>query len=248
MRDHNFKSRSADCSRLLRNTPPRSSTRGFTLVELLVTITIIVVLAGLVFSVGGRIRSSALKTKEMNNIRSITQVVAVYASEHQRLPGPVNRGIKIPSTVAKASRPNFLSTFLIDAGLLGEDDTLWQTKPSTASDSQAATYIINSTVNSTPSYFFGRLQGGAIAPKPMPALRSNLKTTLGGKDSQDFSELWMICTGDDENYGSSPLISEPSATKSAWGGRFYAFFDGHVKFIKRQSPSIYPSSFSGGHQ
>lgn len=228
--------------------PLMRCSHGFTLVELLVVISIIVVLASVAFFASSRMKSSAMKAKELSNIRNISQVVAVYHSDQNKLPGPINRGIRVPSKVADASRANYLSTFLIDLGYFGEDDSVWQTSTTTKSAAPTTTYVLNSTINSAPTYFFGRLQSGGDPPKSLIALQSNIKTSLGGRSPQDPSQLWMVCTADEENYGSSPLISEPSESKSAWGGRFYSFFDGRVKFVRRQSPSIYPSSFSGGYQ
>jgi prepilin-type N-terminal cleavage/methylation domain-containing protein len=222
--------------------------RGFTLVELLVVITIVAVLAGMAFVAGTKAKNSAMKARELNNIRSISQVVFLYHTDYNKLPGPVNRGIRIPSKVSKSSRPNFLSTMLIDLDFFGKDDEVWQTAVSSDADRSTTTYLLNSTINSVPTYFFGRLQSGGDPPKTLSALQSNLKVSLGGKALQDPSELWMICTADNENYGSSPLITDPTKTKSAWSGRFYSFFDGRVEFFRRQSPSVYPSSFSGGYQ
>lgn len=230
----------------VRSHPP--SSRGFTIVEILVVITIIVALASVAFFAGSRMKSSAMKARELSNIRNISQVVAVYHSDHNKLPGPVNRGIRVPSKVADASRASSLSTFLIDLGYFGEDDSVWQTSTSSKAAEPSITYVLNSTINSAPTYFFGRLQSGGDLPKTLIALQSNIKASLGGRSPQDPSQLWMVCTADDENYGSSPLISEPTETKSAWGGRFYSFMDCRVEFVRRQSPSIYPSSFSGGYQ
>jgi prepilin-type N-terminal cleavage/methylation domain-containing protein len=60
------------------NTPPR---RGFTLVELLVVITIIVVLASLVFVGAQRGMESANKSRTVSQMRDMGVAVAVWAAE-----------------------------------------------------------------------------------------------------------------------------------------------------------------------
>lgn len=67
--------------------------RGFTLVELLVTVTIIVVLAALVFTLSSRAISSAQKAVCVANFRGIGNAIVMYATENNsRLPGPLNTG------------------------------------------------------------------------------------------------------------------------------------------------------------
>ena len=55
---------------------------GFTLVELLVTITIIIVLAALVFTVTGKIRASAQQANAMSSLRQIGIANVAYCSEN----------------------------------------------------------------------------------------------------------------------------------------------------------------------
>lgn len=224
--------------------------RGFTLVELLVVITIVVVLAALAFTVSGSARKSALKTKELNNLRNVTLLIMQYQTDKSTLPGPVNRGIMLPSAVPKASRANWLSTMMIDEGFLGESDDLWRTSVTSKSEAVKITYVLNSTINSVPTYFFGSIAAPFGKPKALSALQANLTASLGGRQNLDITQIWMMTTADFENYGASPLISQPleDGTASIWGGRFYSFFDGRVEFIQRRTPSIYPSSFSGNHR
>lgn len=66
-------------------TPPRSHTSGFTLVELLVVITIIIVLAALTFSVTSKIRVAAAKTKSINQMRNIHVAVASYTADNSMI-------------------------------------------------------------------------------------------------------------------------------------------------------------------
>ncbi len=56
--------------------------RGFTLIELLVVITIIAVLAGLIFSATASVRRNAQQTQCASNLRQIGIAMNLYASEH----------------------------------------------------------------------------------------------------------------------------------------------------------------------
>jgi len=63
-------------------TPRRSPCHGFTLVELLVTITIIIVLASLSFSITGKIRASAQQTTLLSAMRQIGIANVGYSAEN----------------------------------------------------------------------------------------------------------------------------------------------------------------------
>lgn len=66
---------------------------GFTLTEMLVTMTIIIVLAALAFSLSSRMISSAQKAVCVSNFRGIGNALQMYVSEaNGRLPGPLNTG------------------------------------------------------------------------------------------------------------------------------------------------------------
>jgi prepilin-type N-terminal cleavage/methylation domain-containing protein/prepilin-type processing-associated H-X9-DG protein len=63
------------------------SGKGFTLVELLVVIALIVILAALLFPVFAQARESARKTRCLNNLRQIATAVMMYAADYdERLP------------------------------------------------------------------------------------------------------------------------------------------------------------------
>jgi prepilin-type N-terminal cleavage/methylation domain-containing protein len=64
--------------------------QGFTLTELLVVITIIVVLAAVVFSITGSVRKKASGAVSVSNLRQIGMAIPAHASDNNgRLPGPV---------------------------------------------------------------------------------------------------------------------------------------------------------------
>lgn len=67
--------------------------RGFTLVELLVTVTIIIVMASLVVVLFGRISKSASSATMTNNLRQIGTAITLYADANNgKLPGPLHLG------------------------------------------------------------------------------------------------------------------------------------------------------------
>ena len=66
--------------------------RAFTLIELLVVITIIAVLAGLLFPVLGLVRQHSWQTAGVSNMRQVGAAFVLYAADHNfELPSPANR-------------------------------------------------------------------------------------------------------------------------------------------------------------
>ena len=65
--------------------------RGFTLMELLIVITIIMVLMGLVFPAVNMVRKQANTVKCSSNMRQIALAIEVYRQNHDDgFPGPQN--------------------------------------------------------------------------------------------------------------------------------------------------------------
>lgn len=61
-----------------------SRRRGFTMVELLVVVGIIVLLMGILLPALGKVRESARRTACMSNLRQLTQAWLAYAADHDR--------------------------------------------------------------------------------------------------------------------------------------------------------------------
>jgi prepilin-type N-terminal cleavage/methylation domain-containing protein len=79
--------------------------QGFTLTEVLVTISIIAVLAVISFSAASRLISSANKAVCVQNLHGIGTAIQTYASEHNGfLPGPLYGGQTAEVTAAKATQ------------------------------------------------------------------------------------------------------------------------------------------------
>ncbi len=65
-----------------------ASRRGFTLIEILVVITIIAVLAGLLFPAMSAVRESARKASAKNDIMQIVNAVKNFMTDYGRMPAP----------------------------------------------------------------------------------------------------------------------------------------------------------------
>lgn len=66
-----------------RDVSPRSSTRAFTLIELLTVIAVIGILVAILIPVTGRVRASAKQSRCMANLRTISQAFGLYAADNQ---------------------------------------------------------------------------------------------------------------------------------------------------------------------
>jgi prepilin-type N-terminal cleavage/methylation domain-containing protein len=92
-----------------------SRSRGFTLTELLVAITIIIVLAALIFSLSSRAINSAQKAVCVTNLRGIGNAIQAYVTENNnRLPGPLNVGQSALFNGASPSIVTYIAKYMED--------------------------------------------------------------------------------------------------------------------------------------
>ena len=92
------------CGSAVRPEAARARGRGFTLIELLVVIGIIAVLASLLLPTLNRVREASGKAKCLANLRSIGQMVSVYANIYEE---QIPIGFSGPATGAKIFQNNY---------------------------------------------------------------------------------------------------------------------------------------------
>ena len=221
--------------------------KAFTLVELLVTISIIGLLAGLSIPAIGAARASAAKGKDLSNVRQIAGCILAYSAElGGQLPGPVNRGCRMPSKVT-SSPDLWISTLLITNGFAPAGDAFWRAplqNKNYQTDGIGVAYLVNSENHSDPAEFFG--DPDSKPPRSAKRINALIGNVLNHSNNPlGLSKLWMVTVADGENYGRSRNGLLPDSARSPTGGRAYAFFDGHAEFFKRTAPSTYPSSPPG---
>lgn len=83
------------------------TTRGFTILELLVTMTVVAVLVAILFTSVGRVRKNVNTTRCISNLRDISAALFACSAEHNE------------SVMPKVSRPNVQWHAVIDKYLGG---------------------------------------------------------------------------------------------------------------------------------
>lgn len=201
----------------------RLSQRGVTLIELLVTLTIIGVLTAIITPIYINTADSARRTKCAHQLRQLGDTVLAYEFEYGVLPGPVG-----PLGLGKSSKVYTLEDYLIEAGYPVNDE-MWICPSNSdirngGQVAERSSYTINNFGTTEPAYFFG------IPLKPRALSLSVIQ-------SNNSNGVWLL--RDDDIYEpsssydprQSPGIGENKPPHAK--GRNYYFADGHVKHYKK---------------
>ncbi len=208
---------------------------GFTLVELLVTITITAVLAGVVFALAKRSVNRAHQTVCVTNLGYIGQAIQAYAMEHGgRLPGPLYNGQS-----AVVGPPRNLATFIAEyLEVPGEPVNgkiviakfgcpAWEKKISGNSTEEAVCYQIGSNLKLTN----GRTVNPWTYPKPWGTPQPEPPSRLDEFDPVSAARTMA-------------LVEQDAQLSNAWGSnsgpvapphgdqRTTLYFDWSVKSVK----------------
>lgn len=186
----------------------KQRTQGFTLTELLVTITIIIVLASVGFTVGKRGVNRAHQAVCTTNLGFIGQSIQTYAFEHNgRLPGPLYNGQS-----AIVGPPRNLATFIAEyLEVPGEPVNnqvviqnfgcpAWKKKINSKNQESSICYQIGSSLKLTN----GRTVNPWTYPKPWGTPQPEPPARI-----DDFDPLSAART--------MALIEQDSLLSSAWG-------------------------------
>lgn len=230
-----------------RSIEKNTSSRAFTLIELLTVIAIIAILASILIPTVSQVRESANRAHCANNLRQIALAILTYESENDVLPGPTRRAIMSPlnpdrpgANVARENWPttNVCMSLLLEDYLGGYHENepgpfeCRSNQEQVQAQAENAVFLLFRTVGTVPPSFFGDMDFGR-PPRTLPQIRA-AGTGVRSRLATELTQIWMISDIDAGTYNPATTggsLSAPGGPPHS-GGRNYVFFDGHLEYVK----------------
>lgn len=199
------------------------SRRGFTLVELLVVITIIAMLAGLLIPAISSARAAARRAQCLNNQGQIAKAVLAYESAKQKIPGAwayvnVPIGASLAKAVPTAETFNWITLLFpyLDRNDIYTTMTAWQTSyaPLGNAPPQVSTLLCPATGITAAANGQAPLNYVANCGRPTPASPSSTTNALDNQANGVFFNY----TGAYNGVAGYPTVTQTLSYIAKWDG------------------------------
>ncbi|EKD22889.1 MAG: hypothetical protein ACD_83C00209G0001 [uncultured bacterium] len=163
--------------------------KGFTLVELLVVISVIAVLAGVGIAYMGRAKQEAKYVRTKKELETIADALQSYLNDHEQYPADVNRGL-----------PNGIDQYLPEGN--------WPNGPWTYSVYDWDNWVINGTPTHQVSLrFCGANDGEVVCAAKIPAIFRTF---------DKYSAVYYCLDGSCQSHSSMPANHPGFCTNCNW--------------------------------
>ena len=229
---------------------------AFTLVELLVVISIIGVLAALLFPVVGGAILGVAEVECQNHLSQLAMVVRAYCAEHQgSFPLYAQQNIRGSASnwlygLNAARKPDFKTGILVSHKYIGTEDILYCPVDAGRGMSRATSALMNDEGKPPTSYVINGsiTYGGGIESSDMDAYMwsADPATQVRSRNISDFDPVDFLFIEQSSGVKPEPEPSKFSAgymtpnfskfalTNRHHGGGFVSCMDGHVEWFSHE--------------